>query len=703
MSKSGTTHGKTFGKTFARAASAAMAGLAVVGISALTKSLADARNLGLAPLKVAAKDAGVAWKVFSGQLGTAHTRLEGLGFANADVNKSMTRLITSTGNQRVSFKALGTAADLARFKNISLTDASASLSKAALGNTRALKDVGISASQLPKHFSTTGTAASRMALIMDLMQKKIGGQASAASATLGGKLDILKAKATDLSAKVGTAIIPVLSKLADIFLKYVVPGVTAAAKWFSALPESAKKAIAIAAGAIVLVVTFSKIKTAVTSLGAAMKAAAVGNPWILLAAVVALVVVLIVKNWSKIKAAFGVVAAFISKAWNATIQALRNALAWVVDKILGYYGMLLHGAASAFGWIPGIGPKLRTAAAAFDTFRKNVNNSIRGINGRTVNVYTKFASLTGAGGKIANPGAATGGQVSGPGTTTNDGAGLFRLSRNEWVVRAASAMKYGTAAMRSINAGTARVIPGMASGGPASGVTVSPHVPPESTIRSSVAGAVEKLAFAFAKAIGGSSSSIVNYARQFIGKVPYVWGGTTPAGWDCSGFTSYVYHHFGIPAPRTSQAQQLWARPSADRAGALAFFYGRNGAAEHVGLSMGNGKMINAYGTGYGTIVSPSRMAGFSGFGVPPGGFKGMARGGIISEPVIGVGRSGRGYAFGESGSETVTPNGSIERLIASVERMRCELVKATKGVAPGTASALDGVAHRASQRNYYS
>ncbi|MBS6276012.1 MAG: C40 family peptidase [Actinomycetaceae bacterium] len=47
---------------------------------------------------------------------------------------------------------------------------------------------------------------------------------------------------------------------------------------------------------------------------------------------------------------------------------------------------------------------------------------------------------------------------------------------------------------------------------------------------------------------------MVNYACQFSG-VPYVWGGNGPSGWDCSGFTAYVYRHFGINMPRYSGAQ----------------------------------------------------------------------------------------------------------------------------------------------------
>jgi peptidoglycan hydrolase CwlO-like protein len=48
-----------------------------------------------------------------------------------------------------------------------------------------------------------------------------------------------------------------------------------------------------------------------------------------------------------------------------------------------------------------------------------------------------------------------------------------------------------------------------------------------------------------------SEDAIIAYASNFLG-TPYLWGGTTPAGFDCSGFTQYVYRHFGISVGRTT-------------------------------------------------------------------------------------------------------------------------------------------------------
>lgn len=95
-----------------------------------------------------------------------------------------------------------------------------------------------------------------------------------------------------------------------------------------------------------------------------------------------------------------------------------------------------------------------------------------------------------------------------------------------------------------------------------------------------------------------SDNNIVNYALSFLG-VPYVWGGTTPSGFDCSGFVQYVYAHFGINIPRISQDQQNYGIPVKDRKnlqpGDLVFF---GTPAYHVGMYIGDGKYVEAPHTG---------------------------------------------------------------------------------------------------------
>jgi cell wall-associated NlpC family hydrolase len=99
---------------------------------------------------------------------------------------------------------------------------------------------------------------------------------------------------------------------------------------------------------------------------------------------------------------------------------------------------------------------------------------------------------------------------------------------------------------------------------------------------------------------GATGADIVEYAMRFLG-VPYVWAGSTPSsGFDCSGFTSYVYRHFGISLPHSSKMQAGYgaAVSRADlQPGDLVFYFS---PIHHVGIYIGGGKMVSAAGTGKG-------------------------------------------------------------------------------------------------------
>lgn len=92
-------------------------------------------------------------------------------------------------------------------------------------------------------------------------------------------------------------------------------------------------------------------------------------------------------------------------------------------------------------------------------------------------------------------------------------------------------------------------------------------------------------------------NEIINTAKSFLG-TPYVWGGTSPSGFDCSGFTQYVLAQNGKSIPRTSQ-EQFASGQAVDKsqlqAGDLVFYDWSGGTeATHVGIYEGNGKMIHA-------------------------------------------------------------------------------------------------------------
>jgi len=78
--------------------------------------------------------------------------------------------------------------------------------------------------------------------------------------------------------------------------------------------------------------------------------------------------------------------------------------------------------------------------------------------------------------------------------------------------------------------------------------------------------------------------------------VPYRYGGSTPRGFDCSGFTSYVYRKVGVKLPRRASLQRRsarWISRSAARPGDLVFFH-RGGRVYHVGIYAGNNRVLHS-------------------------------------------------------------------------------------------------------------
>lgn len=105
--------------------------------------------------------------------------------------------------------------------------------------------------------------------------------------------------------------------------------------------------------------------------------------------------------------------------------------------------------------------------------------------------------------------------------------------------------------------------------------------------------------------LGEPHSGALDVAKRYVG-VPYVWGGTSPSGFDCSGLMQYAYREVGVSLPRTSRSQfRVGAFIPADRTdllepGDLVFFgYGGDPARiHHVGMYAGNGVFLHAPGTG---------------------------------------------------------------------------------------------------------
>lgn len=104
------------------------------------------------------------------------------------------------------------------------------------------------------------------------------------------------------------------------------------------------------------------------------------------------------------------------------------------------------------------------------------------------------------------------------------------------------------------------------------------------------------LAFGAGSAFAASQSKLEEAVKPLIG-VKYRYGGTTPEGFDCSGFVRYVYKQLGIELPRSSREMIKIGRKVAKdelRPGDLVFFNTNGKSVSHVGIYMGNNKFVHS-------------------------------------------------------------------------------------------------------------
>lgn len=182
------------------------------------------------------------------------------------------------------------------------------------------------------------------------------GQFAAQSGTTAEQTQILKAKYTDLSAQLGAKLLPIINRVLTIGLKLLA---------WSTKHQAATIAVATAVGVLT---------GGILLLNLAMLA----NPVGLVIVGVALLAAGFVYLWKKSETFRDI----MKGVWKVVITVIRDA----VNAILTFYGFLLTGAADAFGWIPGIGGKLKDAAAAFNDFKNKANAALNGILDEDVNV-----------------------------------------------------------------------------------------------------------------------------------------------------------------------------------------------------------------------------------------------------------------------------------------------------------------------------
>jgi cell wall-associated NlpC family hydrolase len=124
-------------------------------------------------------------------------------------------------------------------------------------------------------------------------------------------------------------------------------------------------------------------------------------------------------------------------------------------------------------------------------------------------------------------------------------------------------------------------------------VSVAPHHGVASVIH------VQKFASGIAARGAAMASTLTRNAMRFLG-VPYVFGGTSTNGFDCSGYVQHVFAMMGVHLPRTADAQYDVAHriEGQPKPGDLVFFQTYTSGVSHVGISLGGDRFVSASGRG---------------------------------------------------------------------------------------------------------
>ncbi len=360
-----------------------VAGAAAGGALAAGLSIAVDKGMELQDvtgrLKVAVDNSGGSWEKFQPILARVTSRMQKLGFDSIDTATSLGTMTTITGSTKTAVKAMADAADFARFKHISLQAATALVSKAMEGSSKAAHELGLNA--FPKVLTsaqalsatmhdvhskiaqeggitvwakehhmklaaahillTKAAAGDKDAIdafgvkmvkvgsiqknaggILDMIHQKIKGQADDYGKTLAGKVDIAKASFSNLAAKVGTALLPALTKLADKTLKVV----DALQKSHLLMPLLIGVVAALAAGFIAASIAAMSFWTALT--GGVVLAV------ILLAAVI---IKYHKQIWDFIQRIWNDVYKFVKRIWNDVVTFAKQ---WMI-LLLGPAGVIV--------------------------------------------------------------------------------------------------------------------------------------------------------------------------------------------------------------------------------------------------------------------------------------------------------------------------------------------------------------------------
>jgi len=303
-----------------------------------------------------------------------------LGFDNEDAALSITKLYQRTGDLTKAHKLNNLAMDLARFKNISLDQATDAVGKALMGNTRVLRDLGV-------EIDDTLTPMQNL----EKAQKLVAGQSDKFAKSLKGQMQVLKATTGEITESIGGALLPVITSL----LQQLTPIINSFVQWTQENPklfEGIVKVVAILGGLSIVLGTIGLILPTIAT-GFAILFSPITAITLAVTALIAAFVYLY-KNWSDLQIAGTMI-------WDGFKIMFAN---WV-EYVVGIFNTFKE---TIKGIWNGIQDVFKTAIDNITDFFKPLTEAIDKIKDKIDRAFEKAQQLFGFG---DDGGRATGGGV----------------------------------------------------------------------------------------------------------------------------------------------------------------------------------------------------------------------------------------------------------------------------------------------------
>lgn len=300
----------------------------------------------------------------------------------------------------MSKKVVQMSADLGSFNNLGTEDVADKISAAFRGEYDSLQALipNINAARVEQvamemtgaKSAKTLTAQQKAAAVLAIVQKdgaRAMGDFGNTSDGVANSQKILAAQLEDTKAKIGTKLQPVMQKAFGFINTVAIPAIEKLTEFFTENSDI----IIILAGVVGTLVAGMKIYSVTMAIVNAVTAA---NPFVLVAVLLAALATGFVIAYQRsetfrtiVQAAWKGVQDGATFMWE---KVLKPTFKFLVTAWVTVAGAILSGAATAFGWVPGLGPKLQEASKKFDQFKADVNKALGGIDDEPVTVSVGF-------------------------------------------------------------------------------------------------------------------------------------------------------------------------------------------------------------------------------------------------------------------------------------------------------------------------